>query len=55
MNIYLSLLVAVIGGLLYFIASNPRLEECGRIGFWTGLLAFLLAFGSHTASLGAGH
>jgi len=42
MVIWLSLLVAVIGVLLYALAANPKLQEIGRIGFVAGLLAFLL-------------
>jgi hypothetical protein len=42
MSIYLSLLVAVIGLLMYALCTNPKFTEIGRIMFWTGLLAFLL-------------
>jgi Na+/phosphate symporter len=42
MTIYLSLLVALIGLILYFIATNPKVQELGRICFFSGLLAFLL-------------
>ena len=42
MIIYLSLLVAVIGVLMYALATNPKLQEIGKIMFWTGLLTFLL-------------
>lgn len=42
MVIYFSLLVSIIGLLMYALASNPKLVEVGRIMFWTGLLAFLL-------------
>ncbi len=42
MIIYLNLLVAVIGLLMYALAAKPKLVEVGRIMFWTGLLAFLL-------------
>jgi Na+/phosphate symporter len=50
--IYLPLLVCVIGLIMYFICSNPKLIEVGRIMFWTGLLAFLLGGGpSHIATL----
>ena len=42
MILYLSLLVAVVGLLMYALASNPKLVEIGRIMLWTGLLAFLL-------------
>jgi hypothetical protein len=42
MIIYLSLLVALVGVLMYALCVNPKLSEIGRIMFWTGLLAFLL-------------
>ena len=42
MEIYFSLLVAVIGLLMYALAANPKLQEVGRLMFGCGLLAFLL-------------
>jgi Na+/phosphate symporter len=42
MIIYLSLLVAVVGLLMYALSANPKLQEIGRISFFCGLLAFLL-------------
>jgi SpoU rRNA methylase family enzyme len=42
MTIYLSLLVAVVGVLMYALASNPKLSEIGRLAFAMGLLAFLI-------------
>lgn len=45
MVIYLSLLVAVIGALLYALSSNAKLQEIGRISFGCGLLAWLLKVG----------
>jgi len=42
MTIYYSLLVAVIGVLMYVLATNGKLVEIGRIAFAFGLLAFLL-------------
>lgn len=41
MIIYLSLLVAICGVLMYALSANPKLVEIGRIMFWTGLLSFL--------------
>ncbi len=43
MTIYLSLLVAIIGLLMYALSANPKLQEIGRIMFAFGLLVFLLA------------
>ena len=42
MQIYFSLLVALIGVLMYALCVNPKLQEIGRIMFAMGLLAFLL-------------
>lgn len=42
MIILLSLLVALIGLLMYALAANPKLVELGRICFFAGMLAFLL-------------
>jgi hypothetical protein len=42
MIIYLSLLVALVGVLMYALCVNPKLQEIGRIAFFAGLLAFLL-------------
>ena len=45
MTIVFSLLISLIGLLMYVLASNPKVVEIGRIMFWTGLLAFLLGGG----------
>ncbi len=42
MVIYLPLLIAIVGLLMYALCVNPKLQEIGRICFWVGLLAFLL-------------
>jgi len=42
MVIYLSLLVCVIGALIYALSANPKMVELGRLSFACGLLAFLL-------------
>ena len=42
MVIYLSLLVCVIGALVYALSANPKMQELGRLSFACGLLAFLL-------------
>jgi len=46
MVIYLSLLVALVGVLMYALCTNPKLADIGRISFGVGLLAFLLTVGS---------
>lgn len=42
MIIWLSLLVAIVGVLVYALATNPKLVEIGKIAFACGLLGFLL-------------
>lgn len=46
MVIYLSLLVALVGVLMYALSANPKLQEIGRLSFACGLLAFLLMVAS---------
>ncbi len=46
----IALLVALVGLLMYVLASNTKLVEIGRIMFWTGLLAFLLNGVPHFAA-----
>jgi hypothetical protein len=50
----LSIIIAVVGLLMYALAGNPKIVEVGRIMFWTGLLAFLLGGGA-TAAVGLFH
>jgi Na+/phosphate symporter len=51
MTIYLSLLVALVGVLMYALCTNPKLQEIGRISFFAGLLAFLLGFAGQALTL----
>lgn len=51
MTIYFSLLVAIIGVLIYAFAANPKLAEIGRISYAFGLLAFLLQGVQHLVSV----
>ena len=55
MFIYLSLLVALIGVLMYALCVNPKLAEIGRLMFADGLLAFLLTAAGPLVSLFSGH
>jgi hypothetical protein len=43
MFVYLSVLVALAGLLLYGLATNPKAQEVGRLAYFAGLLAFLLS------------
>jgi len=47
MTIYVSLLVALVGLLLYALSSSGKVAECGRIAYFAGLLAFLLQTAPH--------
>jgi hypothetical protein len=53
MIIYLSLIVSLVGLFIYFASTtNAKLTEVGHVMFWTGLLAFLISFGSgHVVAL----
>jgi hypothetical protein len=51
MIIAVSLLVAVVGVLMYALSVNPKLQEIGRLSYWVGLLAFLLRVGPEMANL----
>jgi hypothetical protein len=42
MIIYLSLLVAVVGLLIWVLSKDAKVQEVGKIMLLTGLLAFLL-------------
>ena len=52
MTIYLSLLVALVGALVYALSSNGKVSELGRLAFAVGLLAFLLGAPAGLAVLG---
>ena len=41
MIIFVSLLVCLIGVLMYALDINPKLQEIGRIAYGVGLLVFL--------------
>ena len=44
MTIYSSAAVAIIGLVVYLVATPPRPSEVGRLAFFAGLLVFLLTF-----------
>ncbi len=52
MVIYLSLLVAIIGLLVYVLSANPKVSELGRVSFFAGLLAFLICVCHNGTALG---
>ena len=51
-SIFLSLLVAVVGVLMYILVANPKLGEIGRLAFFAGLFVFLLQWGPHLIGTG---
>jgi hypothetical protein len=52
MIIWLSLLVAVIGMMVYVLSSNPKVAMLGLIAYGGGLLAFLQCVCQHGSALG---
>ena len=48
----LSIIVTVVGLLMYALSANPKIQEIGRIMFMMGLLAALLQLGGSSVSLG---
>lgn len=51
MLVYLSLLVAIVGLVVYAISVNPKGAEIGRITYFAGLLAFLLTGAEHLVNV----
>ncbi len=49
---YIPLLVAIIGVLVWVLASNGKLQRMGEHMFWTGTLVTLLTAASHTVKIG---
>jgi hypothetical protein len=41
MSVYVSLVVSIVGLLIYGFAANPKLAEVGRLAYAVGLLVFL--------------
>ena len=51
MLIFIPLLVALIGVLMYALATNPKVQEIGRIMFFCGLLVTLFEVAGHVISV----
>ena len=51
MIVYVSLLICIIGLLMYALAANPKLQEIGRISYFAGLLVFLLTGIDHLLTI----
>lgn len=51
MTIFLPLIIALIGLLMYALCANPKLQEIGRLSYFAGLFVFLMQAGPHIVSL----
>jgi hypothetical protein len=51
MSIYLSLLVSIVGLLIWALAANPLVKEAGKYAYWCGLLAFLIRVSNDSFSI----
>ena len=49
LTIWLSLLLCIIGGVVYLVVAHAKAAELARLTFACGLLAFLLTFASKAA------
>lgn len=47
------LIFAVIGILMWVLATNPLVKEAGRLVFFAAFLALMFAFADKTISIGA--
>ncbi len=45
MSIYLSLLICLIGLIVFCVSDKPKVSTLSLHLFWVGLLAFLLQYG----------
>lgn len=52
MSIYLSLLVSIVGLVIYLISTEPKRAEVGRLMFACGMLVFLFQSAPVLAHLG---
>jgi len=52
MLIYVSLLVAIVGAVIYLVSANPKFGQLALYAWGAGLLAFLMQIaGTHAVSL----
>lgn len=49
---YASILVALVGGLVYGFAANAKLSTLGLVTYGCGLLAFCFSLASHVVRIG---
>jgi len=43
-TLYIPLIVALVGAVVYMAVPQPKWAELGRLAFWVGLLAYLIKF-----------
>jgi Na+/phosphate symporter len=48
---YLALVCALVGVVVYLMASQPKAVEIGRILFFVGMLVFVSVLGGHAVRL----
>lgn len=51
MVVFLSLLIALVGMLMYILSGNPKIQELGRIMFAAGMFAFCFVAGPQVVGL----
>lgn len=49
---YIPLLFAILGMLIYVLASNHKMSHLGDVLFWTGWLVTMLTMAKHVFRLG---
>lgn len=50
---YIPLIVCLIGLVVYFIATNPKVNHIGDVMFWTGLLVSLFSVAKQVLKIGS--
>lgn len=48
MTAYISLVFALVGAVVYVLASQSKVAELARLAYFAGLLAFLLGVAGHS-------
>lgn len=46
------IVIALVGLLVWFLSSNPKVSEAGKLAFFAGLLALSFALAGHTVRIG---
>lgn len=48
---YVSVLVALVGAIVYFVSANAKAAELARIAFFCGLLVFLFSIAGQSIKI----